>query len=310
MKATVHIPTALRGRYKIEAVGLFGNRRLLADWFDNLITNTGLDSLAVTGDQFGTCCVGSGNTAPANTNTALASLVASTVTIQSSNNSNSGSSPYFGTMTRVYRFAIGVATGNLSEVGVGNTSTTLFSRALILDGVGSPTTITVLSTEALDVTYQVQYYAPLADVTGTITINAVSYAYVMRAALASSGSWSGRQASTFGPSYDQVGLSQVVAYNGSIGTITGQPTGASASVDNSTANMSYPAYVNGNLYQDTIVSWGLTDGNVAGGISAMRLNYGRQHGTMGVFQMSFTPVLPKDASHTMTLTFRQSWNRH
>lgn len=303
MNHTIHLPTTLRGRYKMEAVDMFGNRRLLADWFDNLITNTGLDAL-VNSNPFSFCCVGSGNTAPANTNTALVSLIASTSNVTVNTNSNSGSSPYFGTMTKVYRFAIGTATGNLSEVGVGNTATTLSSRALILDGVGNPTTITVLSTEALDVTYQVLFYAPLTDVTGTIVINSISYAYVMRAALASSGSWSGMAAFNS----DRMGLSTVGLYNGSIGTITGQPTGSNTSVN--TGNMTYPAYVSGNFFQDTIVSWGLTEGNLAGGASAALLTYGRNVGSMGLFQMSFTPALPKDASHTMTLTFRQSWNRH
>jgi hypothetical protein len=306
MKATIDLPLKLRGRYKLEAVDVFtGRRRLLADWFDNLITDNGLDLLGTTGNFQTYCLVGSGNTAPANSNTALVTFVASTSSTTNSLNTNSGSSPYFGTMTRTWRFAIGTATGNLSEIGIGpnSTNTGLFSRALILDGGGSPTTITVLSTEALDATYQLQVYAPLTDVTGNVTINAVSYAYVMRAANAnSSGSWGGPNAANG----DRMGLNGLTVYNGSIGSITSQPGGSSGN----NGGIAVQSYTPGSLFIDSIVSFGLSDGNVSGGISAALLTYGRNFSSLGSFQVSFTPALPKDGSHTMTLTFRQSWARH
>lgn len=297
----IQIPVKVRGRFKIEAVKADGSRRLLADWFDNLVTDTGLNLIGTSTSWLTNCFVGSGNTAPANSDTSLVSLVATAANVTNTSAAAAGSSPYFGTRSKTFRFAIGTATGNLSEIGVGPASTTLFSRALILDGLGAPTTITVLSTEALDVTYQFQQYVPLTDVTGTVSINAVSYAYTVRAASATS-------ANNWAPNTngEQAGISFCNVFNGAIGAITATPAGSSAS-NGGIVNAAYSA---GSHQRDATISFGLTDGNVAGGITAALLNFGASFGTLGQFQVGFTPAIPKDSSHTMTLTFRQSWARH
>lgn len=296
----VELKTALAGRYKIEAVKADGSRRLLADWFNNLITDNGLNAIGHGADWFTSCSVGSGNTAPANSDTSLVSLVATTASITTSTGANSGGTPWFGSMTIVYRFPIGSATGNLSEVGIGATSTSLFSRALILDGGGSPTTITVLSSEALDVTYQLQQFSPASDVTGSVTIAAVSYAYTVRAANANAGSWTPRNIG------DRGGVSSTVVYNGTIGAVTGTPSGSSA-VGGTTA---ISTYTDGNFFVDSTLSFGLADMNVSGGISAMKCVMGVSNSSLGEYQYGFSPAIPKDSSHTMTLVIRHSWTRH
>lgn len=295
--------TLVRGRYRMEAVKADGSRRLLADWFDNLVLDNGLNILGTGVGWINYCSVGTGNTAPATSQSALVTWVASTNTTTGSSTANSGSSPYYGQSTVTFRFAIGTATGNLSEVGVGanNNGTNLFSRALILDGGGSPTTITVLSSEALDVTYQLQMYAPTADVTGTVTINAVSYSYTMRAANASSSAWSGLSTAN-----DAGGVNGCTVYNGTIGAVTAGPSGSSAS----SGTINVQTYTSGNFYVDSIVNFGLTNGNVSGGVSAIQLTMGTQRSSMGQFQLGISPSLPKDSSHTMTLTFRHSWGRY
>lgn len=291
----------IRGRYRIEAVAADGSRRLLADWFKNLITNVGLDQIAAASTWMSNCYVGAGNTAPAFTDTSLVSQVASTSTILTTTQTAAGSSPYFGTTTNVYQFAIGVATGNLSEVGVGASGTALFSRALILDGGGSPTTITVLSSEALNVTYAFEVFVPLSDVTGSITINGTSYGYTVRAANSTAtGSWA--CASTG----EQAGINNATAYNGSIGAITGAPSGSNVSGQ----TRSILTYTSGNYFLDTQLSYSLSQGNLSGGISAMLITFGQRGASFGAFQIGFSPALPKDSSHTMTLTFRQLWVRH
>lgn len=295
----ISIKSTFKGRYKIEAIALDGTRRLLADWFDNLITNNGLDCIGNNPNWNNGCYVGSGNTAPANSDTALVSLIGSTTNRTANTQSAQSSPPYFGTETLTFRFAIGTATGNLSEVGLGSTATTLFSRALILDSLGSPTTITVLSSEALDVTYQLQQYVPTADVTGTVTIGAVNYAYTVRAAEATtSNSWA--------PFSGQGGLETMVVTNGAIGAITADPSGSQAPC----GSVSVASYTNGNYYVDSTASFGLTDGNVSGGVSAMLLTMGNPYACFGKFQVGVSPSIPKDGTKTMTLTFRHSWNRH
>lgn len=303
MNTNIEIPftTKVKGRYKMEAIRPDGSKRLLADWFDNLITNQGLDNLG-NGSVINDCLVGSGNTAPSNTDTTLVTFVAATSTITTSSSSVQPSSPYFGTTTKTFRFAAGVATGNLSEVGVGpnSSNTALFSRALILDGGGSPTTITVLSSEALDVTYQLQQYVPTADVTGSVTINAVSYAYTARAADATTAAWE----FDFG---DAAGFAACTSYNGTIGAVTGEPSGTSAG---GLGVNSQGSYTNGTKHLDSTFVFGLIDGNLSGGISAVLLVAGRSRSSMGRYQIGFSPSLPKDSSHTMTLVFRHTWDRH
>jgi hypothetical protein len=110
--------STLQGFYKLEAVKLDGTRRVLTDWFPNLITNGGLDRIGVSSTYLDYCHVGSGNTAPANTDTGLATPVASTIT-STSTTGIQGSSPYYTWQTIVYTFGLGVAAGNLAEVGVG-----------------------------------------------------------------------------------------------------------------------------------------------------------------------------------------------
>lgn len=303
MNIVIPLKTGVKGHFKLEAVdSLTGNRRFLAE-FDNLVTNQGLDRMANNADWLTFCSVGSGNTAPAFTDTGLVSFVASTASITTRNNGNSGSSPWFAFATLTYRFAIGTATGNLSEIGIGwsNTNGSLFSRALILDGSGNPTTITILSSEALDATYTMQLYAPLVDVTGSVTINGVATAYTFRAATANGNGWTGQYSVG-----DQFGFNSLTVYNGSIGSITSSPSGSNASYGSSAVQ----SYTPGSFQLDTIFSWGLIDGNVSGGITAVQLTGGRSRGAMGSFQVGFSPAVPKDATKTMTMTFRQSWARH
>jgi hypothetical protein len=293
-------PVGLRGFYKIEAVRPDGRRRLLADWFPNLITDAGLELIGGAGGYFLRCVVGSGNTAPSNSDTALVSLVGSTTSLTGSTQTAQSTPPYFGTLTMTYRFNAGVATGNLAEVGIGPTNTNLFSRALILDGGGSPTTITVLSGEALDVSYQLQLHSPTVDVTGSVTISGVATAYTLRAAtVTAAGNWAPSS------SGDPGGPRNLTVYNGTIGAVTTTPSGSTAS-----APVGVPdAYSAGSHRRDSTFSLGLVDGNVSGGVSAISYFCGLNFGDLGVFQVGFSPTIAKDSTKLLTLSLRHSWAR-
>jgi hypothetical protein len=288
----------LRGWYKLEAVGLDGRKRLLAE-FPNLITTNGANMLGTGAGWDSYCSVGSGNNPPALTDTALQTLVATTSSTNFVNHTNTTSSPpYFGNYTVQYAFAIGAAAGNLSEVGIGSASngTSLFSRALILDGGGNPTTITVLSSEALYVTYSINQYVPLTDVTGSVVIAGVTYNYTIRAANATSSAWS-----IYGG--DAGGIELYTSYNGSIGAITSSPSGTSGSYS-SIANNSYST---GSFTLSGAVTIGLTQSNLSGGISACYVVFGTSRGCRGQYQIGLSPAIPKDSSHVLTLNFSTSW---
>lgn len=294
--------TSARGRFKIEAVDKFsGKKRVLADWFDNLITTNGADLLGTATGFLNTCAVGSGNASPTLADTALQTLVSSTTTTTGAPTySNSGSAPWFSSTTTQYDFPAGTATGNLSEVGVGVTATNLFSRALILDGMGSPTTITVLSSEALYVTYQVNQYAPTTDVTGTVVIAGVTYSYTLRASQANNaGSWALQNSASAAI------ITPPVVSNGSIGSVTGSISGIGASPNaTSVANNTYSP---GSFTNSGTATWGLTQGNAVGGVSAIEVSWGDSVATRGVYQIGVSPSIPKDASHIMTLSFSLAW---
>lgn len=298
----VHARAGVRGWYKIEAMKSDGRRRLLADWFPNLITTLGANLLG-NNSPLTLCCVGSGNTAPALGNTALQALVASTTTVNAGFPifSAQAAPPYFGSTVTQYNFPAGTATGNLSEVGVGSAATSLFSRALILDGGGLPTTITVLASEALYVTYQLNQYVPTADVTGTVTIAGVVYNYTLRAAQSTlAAGWAYQNGDASGIANPVKAGSPV--FNGAIGPVTGQPAGAN-SLPDSIANNAYSV---GSFTLSGTATWGLTAGNVAGGVTAALVAFGTS-ASRGRYQVGFATPIPKDASHVLTLSFSTSW---
>lgn len=169
----------MQGRFKLEAVKRDGSRRMLADWFDNLILNAGLERMG-SGITIAGAMVGTNNATPAATQTALGAQIAYSTAIQGSATFGVDEAENFAWRRVRYRFAEGVATGNLAEVGVGWASGSCFSRALILDGGGAPTTITLLSDESLDVTYELRLYPSTADVTGSLTLGGTSYSYTLR----------------------------------------------------------------------------------------------------------------------------------
>lgn len=297
----------LRGFFKMEAVRLDGRRRVLADWFPNLITNGGLNLIGTSSAWLQFCRVGTGSTAPANTDTNLASFLAETSTNQSTTSAAQSSAPYYGSITKVYRFGAGVAAGNLAEVGiadqaVASSTDVLFSRALILDSSGDPTTITVLSDEFLDVTYQLRVYAPASDVTHTVNISGTDYTVIERAAnVTTSSQWAPDTTGFQGGMKPTTGI----AYDGAIGAITTQPSGSAFPVG-STTNASYG---NNNLYRDGTLVWGLNEGNVGGdGIGSIYARMGST-GNAGAMQFDFAPDIPKTSAKVLTLVFRHTWGR-
>lgn len=306
---------AMAGFFKLEAVKPDGRIRPLTGWFPNIITNQGFDDLGARGGPWNGVAVGSGNSTPVVTQTALDAIIASTSNFFSNSNTIQGTSPYYGATIQTWQFPVGAAAGNLSEVGVYNVSpTALFSRALILDGGGSPTTITVLSNEALNVTYSLRGYAPLTDVTGSITMDQ-AYTYTIRASnAASNGAWStdsGHYSALMLPDIFGNSGSGVTAFNGALGSITGQPAGTSAGG----SQCNNAAYTTGSYQRSAVPGFDINHGNLSGGITAIQLQYGNSNGGgfyvtgRGAFQIGFSPAIPKDNTKVLTLNVTLAWTR-
>lgn len=323
----VEINTKLSGRYKIQKFKVDGDGNciestgeLVADWFENTIVDDGLNWIGVNGTSpintvLVQCRVGGGNTTPTESDTTLVSQIGTTTTVTSTTNGTSGSSPYYGYVRKTFRFGVGAAAGNLTEVGIfGHTgNNTMFSRSLIKNGSGDPITITVLSDEILDVTYEVRIYAPETDITyGPLSISGVDYSGTIRAAnvnIADSpgGGWGlisvdGTQNSSFGLfvwwNYNQ----HVSLFSSDVlGSITGSISGTEYSASSCTTS----SYTIGNFYNDYELLWDLEDGNIAGGAGSLYLPT-----MIGAYQMNFTPKIPKDATYRLKLNIRISWGRY
>lgn len=291
----INLREECEGYYKIEAVKADGTRRILADWFPNLILDAGLDRMGANSDYLNFCQVGSGSTAPAPSQTSLVARIAGTNSNLADTATNSGGDPYFARRTITYRFAQGVATGVLSEVGVGWVTTgSLYSRALILDALGNPTTITVLSDESLDVTYELRMYAWTVESAGAISLKGVSHDTVQKSASASL--WG------LGATSLNAGDTRSVnAYTGAVSAlISGSPSGTSIG----TADLSPAAYTPGSYFRVINITAGLGQFNNASGIGAILVRTG-----WGYWQIGFTPNIMKTSSDILTLQVRHSWGR-
>lgn len=301
----MNLNSGMAGYFILQAVNVdTGTVRHLAE-FENLILDAGLERMG-TGDYLDVCRIGSGNSVPTVLQTALDNKIASTNSVQSGVYGAQGTAPYYGWKKKTFRFNAGVATGNLSEVGVGwgNTTTDgfLYSRALIKDGNGDPTTITVLADEFLDVTYELRLYPNLTDVTITgLDLGQSTHDVTIRAAEVTSaidwGAGLGRQvvlSSERGYSGDSK------LYNGAIGVITGTPSGASVAVDANTAG-----YQANSKKQQGVMSLSLNQVNLADGIKSVLLR-----SKVGAYQFEFNPPINKTSEKTLTLNFEVSWGRH
>lgn len=297
----MNLKTKVAGYYKLQVIRPDGTVRESGE-FPNLITDIGLDRMGV-GSYLTYCQVGAGSTAPTVTDTSLASFLAASNTKQSTSSGSTSSAPYYTWALNMWRFSAGTATGNISEVGVGWASGgSLFSRALVLDSGGSPTTITVLADEVLDVTYELRYYPPTVDDTGDVTFTgnlAGTYDWIFRAANVTSNSVSdGWNITSGGTDMGYQPPSSVRALNTDIQAITSNPVGGSG------LSSTVGSYTNGTYYRDITATATTATGNLAGGIRTVVFKIG-----VGRFQVQFDPAIPKTASDTLSITFRHSWGR-
>lgn len=279
-------------------------------WFDNIITDAGLNLMG--GDGYMQACqVGSGSTTPDVGDTALASFVAGTTDRETTVEAVQGSAPYYASITLTYRFAEGDAAGNLSEVGIGTdvTGGTLFSRALITDGGGSPTSITVLADEFLDVTYQLQLVPPTTDSTFNVTDSGPAgtvHAVTLRAANVTSsnvsaGAWRAPVATGASNGAVELTANALEVTNGAIGAITEKPAGSRDLSGTAVAD----DYVGSSLEATGTLTFDLSVGNLSGGIQSVVF----QFIGAGTWQAEFDPVIPKTSTETLTIDVEVSWTR-
>ena len=294
----------MEGFYSFKVSNSKGESRdlsgIIAEDHKNLILDVGLNALGTT-SVVSACKVGTGVTPVAVSQTDLATPLAITSTLQSSSTGRNSTAPYYTWGRRTFRFGQGTAAGNLTEVGVtygGGSS--LFSRALIVDSGGNPTTLTILADEWLDVTYELRIYQDLVDKTFNINLLGVDHVVTVRPAYViynpSSSSYFFDHFISWYYYY-----SQCSHYNGTIGTITGSPSGVGSSV----GGTSYGAYSQNSLQRSIIYGVGLNDANLAGGIQSTIINTDKCW-----WQVGYVPAIAKDSFKTLTMNYTLSWGRY
>ena len=280
----------MKGSYTLR---LLRKGRVVAERsFDNIITNGGLDEIITGGSALSRCYVGTGTSAPAVGNTTLATPLAS-CDRTSRTSANAGTAPYKNTYTGMYTFPLGAVVGNVTEIGVGG-YWGLFSRALVLDGGGSPTALTVTATDSLQVTYKVEQTPGVTSTTGSFLLNGSSLGYTARIIRVAQNAFSnvvtngGLNANFSVSMYETGTLAAITDYD---------PTGAVAGASATTA-----AYTAGTYERSATISVALANGNFAGGIGSMTVHVGGGW----TYHIVFASPIMKTASQTLSLGVKYS----
>jgi hypothetical protein len=296
--------------------------------FDNLITNAGLDRYGFinTSSQtaFGYAMVGSGTSIAQATDTTLANKIAhTTTTANSASGYNSGTPDYV--YSRItYRFLPGSLNNvTLTEVGVGWTTTQVFSRALILDSNGQPTSIVVLADEYFDLTYELRFFPPISDETFLLNIGTQQNVPVtvrpIRVTVfgpnfytgAGTTGWGNLLGTTSGAIYPrEVDRSNDGLYF-QVGTQTGLDARTSTNFSftggsdglSSNAWSAIGSYVPGSFQRQFKITVGLDAGNPSFNHIRMAFRFG------GTWQIHFGSAIVKTSNDIVEMTLTYSWGR-
>jgi len=302
------LTTGFAGEYNI-VINKPDGTQIETGWFKNLITDIGLDRLAVD-RPIVNARVGTGTSTPSVLNTALDAQIASSAAAANFSAVNSGAPNYTSTITQSFAFAQGAVVGNITEIGIGwaTTGATLFSRALILDNLGFPISLTITAIDQLTVYYRLIVVPPLADITGTVNISSTPYNYTGRIGIVGSffndSNFFSSSGSFLALMNTNAALFSTYGAGATLGAITSSPTAPNSS--NMNVSASYSTYTAGTYYRDTTANLTVLQGNVTGGIQAL---YVPLAGTSSRFQYRFDTPVPKDNTKTFSMTFRSSWNR-
>lgn len=288
----------IKGMFKIDAVNVdTGHIRSLAPLQKNIILDKGLDNIGTSaGGPFNYwasyCHVGTGNSTPTTSQTALDAYVAKVIRTTETYEGRSLSSPWTVESHQIFDFPQGAAEGNLAEIALGGAVTgNISTRSLIKDEFGTPTTVTVLGDEFLRVTYILVFHFKSGDTAyADYDFGGSLHSGEVRAALADTD-----QPSTIRPSTINNGF----AYDGSIGAEDSSPSGASA-----TLSVAVDAYVPGSHERTATLTAGLGVANFASGTTAI---YWSDY--LGSYQASISPAIIKTSSQVLTFNVSTSWGR-
>ena len=318
----ITIETGLTARFRARKYGANGELNLDTGWFNNHILDNGLSYVCrkySSGTAIAGVVIGTGNSAPSDSDLALDSYLAKSSTAQGAASYSKNPDDRSVTSVRTFRFGPGVGTGNISEMGMGladsganlGSSSELYSRALIRDSGGNPITITKLADETLDVSWEHTIFAPPNDIIGTFIQNIdgvdVDTSYVLRPG----NTYQGIEGVTYDPKFaptigsgSQTNDGQTLVGRLGIGAVfESLPSTGSTTTAQGVGSFAFlGSYSEGQFYRDMRLQLGLTNGNFSGGsFNAIKFLVGNY-----VWAMSLSPAIPKTASKLYTLDMRFS----
>ena len=171
-------PTKIEGHYTVDLIDAKTNEIKQHLEFSNLITNAALDLIG-NGTKlntiYTTIAIGTGDTTPTVTDTALDNQVASTTFnggIADVDTTSAAPNEY-ASRKRTRIFLEDEANDDLTELGWFQGST-LCNRSLFKDVTGNPTTVFKTSNDLLRISYEYRIYAPQGTISGSIDLGASS----------------------------------------------------------------------------------------------------------------------------------------
>ncbi|MCH7421308.1 hypothetical protein [Shewanella sp. MM_2022_3] len=175
----LNIDAKAYGKFKLIITHSDG-RKVESAEFSNLLLNNAFSNTSAT--EFTYCGVGTGTTEPTVTDTALVNKIGP---ISSSANGSSSEIPttWSGSVATVgrkmaYSFALGAVVGNISEIAIYNSNSSLSSilvRTLVKDTNGNPTSITLTASDQLSVEYSFFVEIETRQPAQTINIGGANY---------------------------------------------------------------------------------------------------------------------------------------
>jgi len=306
--------TGVEGHYKIaikKPDGTidkpFGDR-----WHKNVITDQALQGFMNTldfGQGISSCVVGTGNTTPTVADTSLVAQAMS-AGFGSGSSSIDPAPPYAYTGTCYFTFAARTGTNiTLSEIGIKSSNGIMFSRALIVDVGGNPTTLTLLVGEILIVTYQFTMTPNIEDQTGTFVLNGTTHTWVLRPQNVNNSYYSGSWPTA--PDLQQYSSQTYMCTDFVLGPITSSPSHSALQGLTQNRTDGPP----GSYYREFYVSATITQCNFTNGISGWKSRSlgchvdGSGSATGWSYQCSIDPPIMKTADDLFTMRYRTTITR-
>jgi len=301
----IHI--GVSGQYKIRVLSAGGLLLRETSWFDNVITDVGLDRFAIASNAY--MFLGTGQVEITTTSVNLTAPIM--VSAQMANWASEGmqitSLPYYSWQRDIATFTVIPYSTIVYEVGIGtgliSGTPVLLSGTLIKDIGGTPIGLPVEPGNTVEVVYELRNYMPTDDNVYTETLAGESRTCTVRPLL-------GSQAEVaFNSIYIWPRLSPSVHdfegyLNGDLNPMLGYnvPTGTMVT----DSSYEYPEYVPGSYEMTFASTWNAT--KAAGPYSGFKYQSGL--GMIGQWQIKVDPGIVKTSTQAMRVYFRVSWGRY